>query len=203
MEKTISFVKNGVPWEIFKEWLAESRKCNFKQVDYVFLATSNRQGRVTLRTVLLKEFSAKKGFIFYTNLNSRKGKNLKENPFASLLFYWDVLQKQIKIEGKCKILSAEATNCYFKQRPRNSRIAAWASKQSESVASRKDILEKYNYYQKKFAKEKDIPLPAYWRGVALFPSEIEFWEEREFRMHERRRFYLQKDGSWSAKILSP
>ena len=189
------------PWDGIKKWLQAAQKSNLENYNAAILSTSFND-KVSSRTVLVKDFNPKLGLVFYTNLISRKGQQIQNNPNASLLFFWDNLKRQIKIEGKCKIFSAEKTNQYFKKRVKSSRIGAWASKQSQILKNRKDFLDRYNYYEKKFQKEENIPLPPKWRGITLIPSEIEFWQAEEFRLHQRLRFIL-KGNLWTSQLLYP
>jgi pyridoxamine 5'-phosphate oxidase len=191
------------PWEGFQKWLQEAQNTSLKEFNAVSLSTTNLQGRVSCRTVLLKKFSPEDGFVFYTNLNSQKGKDLQERAWAAMLFYWDALQKQIRIEGKCEVLSAESTKTYFHTRPRQSQIAAWASDQSAVIQNRKELLDRYHYFEEKFKATEQIPLPDYWRGIALKPSQIEFWKGGDFRLHQRLRFIFEDNYTWHSEMLSP
>ena len=191
------------PWQGFQDWWSEAQILGLKNFNAVSLSTVDLQGNITLRIVLLKKFSQQQGFVFYTNLNSRKGRALQENPKAAMLCYWDKLQKQIKIEGDCNFLSAKDTLTYFHTRPFQSQIAAHASHQSKELSNRKDLLKKYHYFEKKYQDAIKIPLPDYWRGVVLQPKELEFWQGGDFRLHQRLRFFFKNNYSWHSKILSP
>lgn len=191
------------PWEGFQKWWQEAQNIGLNNFNAVGLSTADLQGKVTSRTVLLKDFSKEQGFIFYTNKNSCKGQALQANPYAAMLFYWDALQRQIKIEGSCHFLSSSETKEYFHSRPRQSQIAAHASHQSSVLENRKQLLDQYYYYEKKFTNETTIPIPEYWRGVVLMPKELEFWQGGDFRLHQRLRFFFQNNYSWESKILSP
>ena len=193
-------IKN--PWKNFAKWWEETKNIGLQNPNAVSLATSGQNGKPNIRTVLLKEFSQKEGFIFYTNLNSRKGKALQENPNIALLFYWDALEKQIEVVGSCRILSAQKTTHYFHTRPRQSQIGAWASQQSQVLKNRKELIKKYKKFEKIY-QNKEIPLPEYWRGVALQPVEMEFWQSGDCRLHQRIRFYFKDNYNWNSQILSP
>lgn len=191
------------PWKGFQQWWQEAQNTALKNFNAVSLSTVDLQGKITSRTVLLKKFSQQDGFVFYTNLNSRKGQALQEHPFAAMLFYWDALQKQIKIEGKCSIFSTKQTLEYFHSRPRQSQISAWVSQQSAELQNRNELLEQYHYFEKKFANQQQIPLPDYWRGIALQPRQLEFWQAGDFRLHQRLRFFFEDNNHWHSKILAP
>ncbi len=194
-EKTIS--KN--PFTQFKKWFDEASHSKFIHSNAMTLATSSKKGKPSARIVLLKSFD-ESGFVFFTNYKSKKGKDLKENPFASLLFYWDVLEKQIRIEGKISKLSREESEAYFSTRPYNSRIGAWASEQSSMIKGR-NILEKdFEKYLTKF--KTDVPLPQYWGGYKLKPNYFEFWQGRQNRLHDRICYSKQKKD-WKIERLAP
>ncbi len=200
--KSLGLLEIQDPWLGVKQWFLESQKCNLNNYNAVTLSTSDGENKVSSRVVLLKKFSEKEGFIFYTNLMSLKGKQLKKNPYASMLAYWDKLNRQIRIEGKCSLLSKQETQDYFFVRARESQIGAWASKQSKELKNRLELLENYNYYEKKFKHQERIPLPKDWRGISLIPSMIEFWQLADFRLHDRLQF-RKKGGKWQAKLLFP
>ena len=165
-------------------------------------ATANLKGKVTSRIVLLKKFNKSEGFVFYTHYKSVKGKQLQENPYASIVVFWDLLNRQIRIEGKCHLLSVQKTQEYFSSRARESQIGAWASKQSEEMKNQMQLLENYSYYENFFLNQKEIPLPEGWGGIALIPSSIEFWQMQDYRLHDRLQFYKKKNR-WQAKLLFP
>lgn len=165
------------------------------------LATADRQGRPSVRVVLLKGLD-ERGFIFYTNYNSRKGRELEENPEAALVFYWRDQERQVCVAGQVSKVSASESEAYFRSRPRGSRIGAWASEQSAVLANREELEEKWNGFEKKFPGE-DIPCPAHWGGYVLKPIRIEFWQGRPNRLHDRFRYSRRPDGSWQIERLSP
>lgn len=191
------------PWQGFQDWWSQAQTLGLKNFNAVSLSTVDLQGKITIRTVLLKKFSKQQGFVFYTNVDSRKGKALQENPLAAILCYWDEMQKQIKIEGNCSFLSAEDSLAYFHTRQRQSQIAAHASHQSKELLNRKELLDKYHLFEKKYQNMVKIPLPDYWRGVVLQPKELEFWQGGDFRLHHRLRFFFKDNYSWHSKILAP
>lgn len=194
-EKNIS--KN--PLTQFAKWFDEASHSKFIHPNAMMLATSSKKGKPSARIVLLKSFD-ESGFIFFTNYKSKKGKDLKENPFASLLFYWDVLEKQVRIEGKISKLNREESEAYFSTRPFNSRIGAWASEQSSVIKDRKILEREFEKYLAKF--KTDVPLPQYWGGYKLKPNYFEFWQGRKNRLHDRISYTKQKKG-WKIERLAP
>jgi pyridoxamine 5'-phosphate oxidase len=164
------------------------------------LATSTEDGRPSARIVLLKGFDAS-GIVFYTNYESRKGRELEENPRAALVFYWQPMKRQVRIEGKVEKASAEESDAYFQSRPVGARLGAWASRQSETVKSRRALETRFEEFAKRFREE--VPRPQHWGGYRLRPTEVEFWQGRANRLHDRIRYRLQKDGSWRMERLAP
>jgi pyridoxamine 5'-phosphate oxidase len=164
------------------------------------LATVDGDGRPSTRTVLLKTVDAR-GFIFFTNYDSRKGRELAENPDAALTFFWPDLERQVCVAGTVTKLPAAESENYFKTRPRGSRIGAWASKQSEPVPNRAFLEAKWHELEKKFPGE--VPLPPNWGGYILKPERIEFWQGRPSRLHDRFSYSRQADGTWKIERLSP
>lgn len=165
------------------------------------LATADKSGCPSARTVLLKGVDAR-GFIFYTNYESRKGKELAENPHAALVFYWSGLERQVCVTGKATRLTYEESEAYFRSRPKGSRLAAWASRQTEPVADRATLEERYREFQARYAGG-DVPMPSYWGGYVLSPVCIEFWQGRPNRLHDRFRYQKQEDGTWRIERLAP
>lgn len=166
------------------------------------LATADAQGRPAARTVLLKAFDAR-GFVFYTNYESRKGHQLTENPNAALLFLWKTLreQVQVKIEGTVEPVSLAEADEYFASRPRPSQIGAWASIQSQTLDSRETFEARISAFEKKF-EGADVPRPPHWSGFRVVPERIEFWYGARFRLHERHH-YQRVDGQWTKRMLYP
>ena len=165
------------------------------------LATADAAGRPSARTVLLKGID-ERGFIFFTNYESRKGHELAANPHAALVFYWQELERQVCISGTVAKLPAAESEAYFKSRPRGSRISNWASIQSETLADRAELERRFKEMEERFAS-KDIPLPPYWGGYVLNPERIEFWQGRASRMHDRFSYSRRADGGWKLDRLSP
>lgn len=188
------------PIKQFEEWFKDALMAVEVEANAMTLATSTKNGRPSLRTVLLKDFD-KDGFVFFTNYSSRKGKELKENPFASMLFFWKELGRQVRIEGKIEKISRDMSEEYFHSRPRDSQIAALASLQSSVIEDRNIIEKKFQRIKEEY-KDKIIPLPEIWGGYILIPYEIEFWQGRQNRMHDRILYTKTEDG-WKTERLSP
>lgn len=188
------------PFEQFSLWFEEAMKSELPEPNAMILATASKEGKPSVRALLLKGFD-EKGFVFYTNYESRKGKELAENNSASILFFWAELERQVRLEGTVEKLSAIESKKYFDTRPYKSRIGAWASNQSEVIENRFHIVKKFIKYFVKF-HSTDIPLPDYWGGYILKPVVFEFWQGRANRLHDRVR-YSKTDGHWKIERLSP
>ena len=188
------------PIEQFTEWFEQAFSADLLDVNAMNLSTATKQGKPSSRIVLLKGVD-ENGFRFYTNYGSRKGRELDENPQAALCFYWAPLERQVRIEGNVERLSRSASENYFKQRPRESRLGAWASKQSSRVRSRTELENRFQEIKQRF-KDQEIPLPDFWGGFLLRPKRIEFWQGRESRMHDRI-CYEKKENKWNIFRLAP
>jgi pyridoxamine 5'-phosphate oxidase len=188
------------PFKQFELWFRNVIKLDLPEQNAMVLATISKNTKPTARVVLLKGFG-KLGFKFFTNYNSNKGKNLKENSSASLLFYWGVLERQVRIEGKIKKLSKTESKKYFDTRPIASRLAAWASEQSKIIPDREFLELRFKILEKKFSGKK-IPLPPNWGGYILVPNYFEFWQGRENRLHDRICYKKQKT-KWKIFRLAP
>ncbi len=188
----------------FRKWfdLAAASPANEQrqEVNAGTLATADKQGRPSARVVLLKGID-ERGFIFFTNYDSRKGRELAENPNASLVFYWPDQERQVCIAGEAKKISRAESEVYFKSRPRGSRLAAWASHQSDVIESREVLEKRWAELQAKYPGE-DIPMPTNWGGFVLAPARIEFWQGRPSRLHDRFR-YSKAEGKWRIERLAP
>ncbi|HJO77047.1 MAG TPA: pyridoxamine 5'-phosphate oxidase [Pelagibacteraceae bacterium] len=189
------------PLELFKSWMAEVEKKEIEDPTALSLATTNNAGQPDVRMVLLKELSSK-GFVFYTNLNSPKSHDLKENPKAAMCFYWKSFNRQIRILGSVTQVDDREADLYFSSRPYESRINAWASDQSNPMKERSDLLKKIEDFKKKYKNEKNVPRPPHWSGWCLRPSSIEFWLHKDNRNHERLRYNKIANG-WKKEILYP
>ena len=189
------------PLELFKIWMAEAEKKEIRDPTASSLATTNNAGQPNVRMVLLKGLSSK-GFVFYTNLNSPKSHDLKENPKAAMCFHWKSFNRQIRILGSVTQVDDKEADLYFNSRPYESRISAWASDQSKPMKKRSELLKKIEDIKKKYRDEKNVPRPAHWSGWCLIPSSIEFWLHKDNRIHERLR-YNKIDNDWKKEILYP
>ena len=190
------------PIQLFKEWMDEAKKTEPNDPNAVSLATSNKNNIPSVRIVLLKDFN-QNGFVFYTNLNSQKGNELKENPNAAMCFHWKSLLRQIRIVGKISLVSDEIADQYYASRAYESRIGAWASQQSKELKSRKSLDESIEKFKKKFNDEKKVPRPSHWSGWNLSPDSIEFWLDGDNRIHERLKYVKKSFNKWSKSLLSP
>ena len=190
------------PIRQFQKWYDEVRANGVSEQDAtsMTLATATRDGRPSARIVLLKSFDDR-GFVFYTNYQSRKGKELSENPRACLLFYWPQLWRQVRIEGEVEKIPATESEAYFQSRPLGSKLGAWASNQSEVVDRRETLEARFAELQKRFGE--DVPRPEHWGGYRLKPNSIEFWQGRDNRLHDRLWYRLEEDGSWLIERLGP
>ncbi len=184
----------------FKRWFEDAKNTTTKIPEAMTLSTANKEGIPSSRMILLKGVDDK-GFIFYTNTNSRKGKEILENKYVSLCFWWEELERQVRVEGMVEMLPPSESDKYFSTRPRGSQIGAWASLQSEVIESRESLNKKFKEYEKKF-EGKEIPRPPYWNGYRVIPLEIEFWQGREDRFHDRLR-YRKKNDRWVIERLQP
>lgn len=190
------------PLDKFDRWMREAiANKAIKEANAMNLATISKAGRPSNRMVLLKDYSAD-GFVFYTNLNSHKGNDLKVNPHVALCFYWEPLGKQIRIEGLAETVSHEEADNYFASRPRQSQIGAWASPQSQPLRTRSELPLEIAKQAKRFGLGP-IPRPAFWSGFRVVPHTIEFWKSGQFRLHKRNQFTRDHDGHWSHVLLSP
>lgn len=196
--------RSGSRWRqigiaLFKLWQAVRGRAP-ADVNAMTLATVSSEGIPSSRTVLLKGVDAR-GFIFFTNYESRKGRELAGNPHAALTFFWPELERQVCVAGTVSKLPASESEAYFKSRPRGSQLGAWASNQSSVVADRAALEKMWQDAEARFPK--DIPLPSYWGGFALTPARIEFWQGRPSRLHDRFTYAKQADGSWKLDRLAP
>jgi len=189
------------PLELFKSWMSEAEKKEIRDPTASSLATANSAGQPNVRMVLLKGLSSE-GFVFYTNLNSSKSRDLKENPKAAMCFHWKSFNRQIRILGNVTQVDDKEADLYFNSRPYESRINAWASDQSNPMNERSELLKKIEDFKNKYKNEKNVPRPLYWSGWRLKPSSIEFWLHKDNRNHERLRYNKTPKG-WEKEILYP
>lgn len=189
------------PMEQFQSWLALAAEADPNDYTSMTLATADREGRPSARIVLLKGYDPR-GFVFFSNYESRKAGEMAENPSAALLFYWPSFERQVRIEGRVEKTSREESEAYYRTRPRGSRIGAWASRQSAVIGGRAALEEQVQAIEERFPDD-DIPPPDYWGGYRLIPERIEFWQGRPDRLHDRLRYRRLPDGSWTVERLSP
>ena len=188
------------PIGLFQAWFAEATQAEPADPNAVALATADQSGVPSVRMVLLKDADAR-GFVFYTNLESRKGRELGVNPKAALCFHWKSLKRQVRVEGVVEPVSEDEADAYFTSRPRASQIGAWASLQSQPLESRFALERRVAEFTAKFHVGA-VPRPGYWSGFRLIPAQIEFWRERPFRLHERTVYHRDADA-WTVRKLYP
>jgi pyridoxamine 5'-phosphate oxidase len=188
------------PFRQFEKWFQEAEGAKIPEPNSMVLSTAGRDGRPSSRTVLLKGLDGR-GFVFYSNYESRKGRELELNPTASLLFPWIGMERQVIAEGPVAKISREESEAYFHSRPRPSQLAAWASHQSAIVPGRAALEESLKAMESKYAG-REVPIPPNWGGYRLAPETVEFWQGRRSRMHDRLRYRRTKDG-WTVERLSP
>jgi pyridoxamine 5'-phosphate oxidase len=189
------------PLELFNIWMSEAKKNEINDPNALSLATTNNQNEPSVRIVLLKGVSSK-GFVFYTNLNSPKSDDIKNNPKASMCFHWKSLQRQVRVSGTFTQVEDKEADLYFISRPYESRIGAWASDQSSTMDKRSDLINKIEDFKKKYENEKNLPRPKHWSGWCLNPLSIEFWLGDKYRIHERLK-YNKISNNWKRSILYP
>ncbi|MSQ59978.1 MAG: pyridoxamine 5'-phosphate oxidase [Betaproteobacteria bacterium] len=188
------------PFDQFGRWFAQARQSDLTDANAMTLATSDAENRPSARIVLLKDFDAR-GFVFFTNYDSRKGHDLAYNPSAALLFYWHALERQIRIEGSIEKISAIESDEYFQSRPLGASLGAWASPQSEVVPSRAFLEQRFADFTQRY--ESEPPRPAHWGGYRIKPNLLEFWQGRPDRMHDRIRYRMQNEMRWEIERLAP
>jgi pyridoxamine 5'-phosphate oxidase len=188
------------PLALFDEWLAEARDAEVNDPEAMALATAGADGQPSVRMVLLKGHGPD-GFLFYTNEQSAKGDQLRENPRAALLFHWKTLRRQVRVEGTLDRVPDEQADAYFATRARNSQLGAWASDQSRPLDSRQTFEQRFEQMKQRY-EGRDVPRPPHWRGYRVIPERIEFWTDRPHRLHERRLFTRQ-NGAWTEGLLYP
>lgn len=190
------------PIELFGRWMKEAQVAQLKEPNAMTLATATAEGKPSGRVVLLKEVSDI-GFVFYTNYTSRKGQEIKTNPFAALTFYWAELERQVRVEGRVEMVSREKSEAYFRGRPKGSRLGALASRQSEKLPSRAPLEARLLELERHYAHTDDIPVPEYWGGYCVVPEAIEFWQGRTSRLHDRLLYRRNGEYEWVIDRLSP
>jgi pyridoxamine 5'-phosphate oxidase len=189
------------PFNQFRSWLDEAVAARLPQPLGMALATAAADGRPSVRMVLLRGYD-QRGFVFFTNYESRKAQELETNPRAALVFYWAELDRQVRIEGNVERISGEESDAYFASRPHGSRLGAWASPQSQVIAGRDDLDRRMEELAAQYG-EGDVPRPAYWGGYRVFPMSIEFWQGQQNRLHDRLRYRRLDGDRWCVERLAP
>lgn len=189
------------PFEQFELWFQQACDANLLEPNAMSLATASAKAEPSVRIVLLKYFD-RDGFIFFTNYESRKARQIAENPQVSLLFFWSALERQVQILGTATQIPTADSLKYFATRPRGSQIGAWCSQQSSAISSRKMLEMKFEEIKRKFLN-REIPLPSFWGGYRVVPHSFEFWQGRTNRLHDRFLYSRQEDNSWKIQRLSP
>ena len=188
------------PWELFSSWFEIARNTKILEPNAMILSTVTQDGQPTSRVVLLKDFD-QSGLVFFTNYLSQKGEQLAYNPRASILFWWEPLERQIRIEGEVVKIDEEESDMYFKSRPYGSRLGAWVSEQSQKIVDRTVLEKRQIEFEKKFA-EGNVPRPDHWGGYRLAPNKFEFWQGRSNRLHDRLLYQMQQEA-WTRARLAP
>jgi len=202
MSKEITQTYGSDPIALFEQWLSEAEKSEINDPNAMFLSSVDPDGKPSVRTVLLKAHD-ERGFVFYTNFESRKGQALLDNPHAATLFYWKSLEKQIRISGPVEQVSDEEADEYYNSRHRASRIGAWASQQSRPMEHKDTLKEKEDEFTEKFEGTENPPRPSHWSGFRIIPERIEFWIAGEFRLHTRFVYTKTDDNQWHVNWLYP
>ena len=185
----------------FERWFDEAMKAGVSEPDAMTLATATTDGRPSARVVLLRGVDDR-GFVFFTNYDSRKGRELAANPWAALVLFWHELERQVRVEGQVRRVSVQESDHYFQSRPAGSRIGAWASPQSEVITSRESLEVRCQELEKSF-EDDTIPRPPNWGGFRLVPETIEFWQGRPSRLHDRLRYTRREQSKWLVERLAP
>lgn len=189
------------PFDQFKAWFDQALAADLPEPNAMTIATATSDGKPSARMVLLKDYD-ERGFVFFTNYESHKGQQLEENPWGALVFWWAELERQVRIEGLVEKTSPPESDIYFHSRPENSQLGAWVSNQSQVIDSR-EVLEQRLQQLKEEYENKQIPRPQHWGGFRVIPTEIEFWQGRPSRLHDRLLYRRSEEGSWVMQRLSP
>lgn len=197
----MSHTPHATPFELFQQWLSDAEKSEPNDPNAMSIASVGPDGMPSVRMVLLKGFD-ERGFVFYTNLGSQKGQELIAHPKAALCFHWKSLKRQVRVEGNVEPVSKEEADAYYASRARDSRIGAWASKQSQVMEGRFELEQRVAKYALKFGIS-EIPRPEFWSGFRIVPTKIEFWKDKPFRLHERIVYRPAEDGGWDTSVLFP
>ena len=194
------FEEDNNPINLFKKWFSKAKETEINDPNAVAIATSDNNNQPSVRMVLLKGLSDK-GFVFYTNFNSKKSNDLKLNKKASMCFHWKSLRRQVRVSGSVEKVADSEADDYYNSRPYKNKIGAWASSQSETLKNRQEFLEKVKNFENKYPSN-NVPRPPYWSGWRLIPVQIEFWLDGEGRIHERLN-YVQRNNEWKKELLYP
>ena len=189
------------PIDLFKNWFKKAEETEVNDPNALALGTADQKNQPSVRMVLLKGLS-NEGFVFYTNFNSKKGSDLKNNQQASMCFHWKSLRRQVRVIGKVQQVTDKEADGYYNSRPYKNRISAWASNQSKKLDSRDTFLKKIAEFEKKYPDQNNVPRPPHWSGWRILPKEIEFWLDGEGRIHERLN-YINNESKWTKEILYP
>lgn len=189
------------PFEQFKAWFDQALAAQLPEPNAMTIATATSDGKPSARMVLLKDYD-ERGFVFFSNYESHKGQQLEENPWGAIVFWWAELERQVRIEGPVEKTSPPESDIYFHSRPQGSQLGAWVSNQSQVIDSR-EVLEQRLQQLKQEYENKEIPRPPHWGGFRVIPTEIEFWQGRPSRLHDRLLYRRRDDGSWRIQRLSP
>jgi len=190
------------PMALFGSWMRDAQVAHLKEPNAMTLSTASPGGRPSGRIVLLKELN-EFGFVFYTNYTSRKGQEIKTNPFAALTFYWAELERQVRVEGRVERVTREKSEAYFQTRPKGSRLGALASHQSERLPSREPLEQRLRELEAEYAHTDQVPAPEWWGGYCVVPEAIEFWQGRTNRLHDRLVYRRKGEDAWAIERLSP
>ena len=190
------------PYQQFARWFAEAEASGLYEPNAMVLATADATGRPSSRTVLLKSYDAR-GFVFFTNYGSRKGREIEANPRVSLLFPWHPVARQVIVQGTASRVGRDETVAYFRTRPHGSQLGAWASEQSRTLSSRRELDELYEALATRYPETEDVPAPPQWGGYRVAAETVEFWQGRENRLHDRLRYVAVAGGGWRVERLSP
>ncbi|MEU6310018.1 pyridoxamine 5'-phosphate oxidase [Streptomyces sp. NPDC047014] len=189
------------PMEQFTRWFQQAAASHLFEPNAMVVSTATPDGRPSSRTVLLKQFDSR-GFVFFTNYGSRKGRELAANPYVALLFPWHPLARQVIVTGTAARIGREETAAYFRSRPHGSQLGAWASEQSAVIASRTELDRRYAELEERYPEGEQVPVPPEWGGYRVTPEAVEFWQGHENRLHDRLR-YVQDGGAWRVERLAP
>lgn len=190
------------PMAQFAHWFRQAADAHLFEANAMVVSTATPEGRPSSRTVLLKQFDAR-GFVFYTNYGSRKGREIDANPYVSLLFPWHPIARQVIVTGTATRVGRDETAAYFRSRPHGSQLGAWASEQSSVIASRAELDRRYAELEARYPEGEQVPVPPEWGGLRVVPDAVEFWQGHENRLHDRLRYVLVDGGGWRLERLCP